>query len=241
MHKLESLTVFDHVLALFLIVVLPLYGKFWAFPRMVAEIGRGDAGARVHAYTLTMIVQWAVVAILAAAWWKLGRSGASLGLIVPQGWRLWVAIALPLLAAAFMASQSAALATQPRLIEQARGQMGGVHQLLPHTAGELRVFIALAITAGICEEVLYRGFLIGYAARFMPAVVAVALTSVAFGFGHLYQGPTNAVRTGVVGLVMGLAYLAIGAVWPLMLVHAIVDIGGGLVGYLVMRTSQTTS
>jgi membrane protease YdiL (CAAX protease family) len=120
------------------------------------------------------------------------------------------------------------------MLEQARSQLGEVRALLPHTSNELSLFMGLAVTAGICEELLYRGFLIAYAARFLPGWLAVIATALVFGFGHLYQGTSGAIQTGVVGLVMGALYLAIGSVWPLMMAHAIVDIGGGIAGNMMV-------
>jgi len=128
-----------------------------------------------------------------------------------------------------------AIATQPAVREHLQDEMAEVAGLVPHTTSELGLFTALAITAGICEEVLYRGFLVGYAARFMPAWVAVIVTSAVFGFGHWYQGVGNAAQTGVVGLIMGVIYLVTGSIGAPIALHAIVDIAGGISGWLAVR------
>src|SRR5262249_15242874 len=83
------------------------------------------------------------------------------------------------------------------------------------------------VTAGICEELLCRGFMIWYLGHWMSPWVAVVVASVPFGLAHLYQGPKGAVRTGMVALVIGSLYVATGSLlWP-MIVHAAVDLGAG--------------
>ena len=88
----------------------------------------------------------------------------------------------------------------------------------------------LAVTAGFCEELLYRGFLVGYAARVMHPVAAVLVTAAVFGFGHLYQGMDGVFQTGIAGLIAGVLYLVTRSIWPGIFIHAIVDIGGGFAG-----------
>ena len=57
--------------------------------------------------------------------------------------------------------------------------------------------------------------------------IALVSTSLVFGLGHAYQGPGGVLRTGVVGLVMGLLVLSTGSLLPAMLVHAVLDITSG--------------
>jgi membrane protease YdiL (CAAX protease family) len=224
---------FDHAFAFVLALAFPLFAKLVVFPGLLAGLERGVPDARSSTYLMTIAIQWGLVALLAFVWWRLGRGAASLGLSMPRGWRLAVAVALPAVAVALTVLQSQALAARPELLEQARAEAGNLVGLLPHTPRELRLFIALAITAGVCEELLYRGFLVGYAARFMHPIAAVLVTAAVFGFGHLYQGIDGVIQTGIAGLIAGAMYLVTRSIWPLMLVHAIVDIGGGWVGYRI--------
>jgi len=102
-----------------------------------------------------------------------------------------------------------------------RGQLGRASPLLPTTDAEHRVFRALAVTAGICEEILVRGYLIWYFGSFMHPWLAMTVAAVVFGVGHLYQGKSGVVKTGAVGLLMGALYLGTGSLlWP-MIVHAV--------------------
>jgi uncharacterized protein len=233
----HPLSVFDHLFALFLVVGFPLLAKFYGYPRLLDALDRGEPDARTGAYLFTIALQWTLVAILAIAWWRLSRSATALGLAWPRGWRQILAYGIPALAIALAGLQYAAVMTQPLAIEQARTQMGDMIRMVPHTRAELNTFMVLSVTAGICEELLYRSFLVGYAARFMPPWIAAVVTGLVFGFGHIYQGIDGAIQTGVVGIIFGVLYVVIGSVWPLMAAHAIVDIGGGWVGHAVAVSS----
>ena len=56
-----------------------------------------------------------------------------------------------------------------------------------------------AVTAGVCEEILYRGFGITYVHWLWPSashLQLIVVTSAAFGIAHSYQGLRGVVLTG---------------------------------------------
>ncbi len=114
----------------------------------------------------------------------------------------------------------------------------GVERLVPHTSSELPLWIALSITAGCCEEFLFRGYLIWVFQPLLGLWGAAALSVVVFGAAHAYQGAKGAVGVGAVGTVFTFVVLAIGSVWAAVLIHAIVDVGEGLVAWLVIRKGE---
>jgi len=99
--------------------------------------------------------------------------------------------------------------------------------LLPRTAGERRWFALLAVTAGVCEELLYRGFgLAGlrWAAPGIGTPALIIVSGAAFGFAHLYQGRLGVTLTGVLGAYLAWITIAIGSLVPVMLLHALLDL-----------------
>jgi membrane protease YdiL (CAAX protease family) len=99
--------------------------------------------------------------------------------------------------------------------------------------GELAVFVPVAITAGVWEELLYRGFLIWFLAPTTGLAGAVLISSAIFGLGHAYQGWRGVLTTALVGLIFAVLYVASGSLWWLMLAHAIVDIYGGIAAFRI--------
>ena len=102
----------------------------------------------------------------------------------------------------------------------------------PHLAVEHR---QLALTAGFCEELLYRGYLVWCVAPWLGQLGGMAAIVLAFGVSHAYQGRKGAMRATLAGLVMAVIVLTSGSLIPAMIVHALIDIGGGTVGYLLQR------
>ena len=101
--------------------------------------------------------------------------------------------------------------------------------LLPKSTNESVAWIAVSIAAGVCEEIVYRGYLqrqLWSLTRSLPA--ALVLQSVIFGLGHIYQGWKPALVTAIYGLVFGLVATWRRSIVPGAIAHAAVDILGGL-------------
>ena len=98
---------------------------------------------------------------------------------------------------------------------------------LPITGEERAWFALVSVTAGICEEVLYRGFLIRYLSDgpwHFGIWIALAIASISFGLGHGYQGLSGIIGTGVLGALIAVIFLATGSLWLPMALHAIIDL-----------------
>lgn len=101
--------------------------------------------------------------------------------------------------------------------------------LLPVNLLEYLPYAALAITAGVCEEFIYRGFVLAALFRAaMPVWAAVVLTSLLFGFAHAYQGKAGIVSTGLFGVVLAIPRLLLGSLVPVMMWHAGLDLAAGI-------------
>lgn len=96
----------------------------------------------------------------------------------------------------------------------------------PASKQERKYWFFLATTAGITEEIIYRGYLFFALAFVFPdiSIVAILLIStLLFGLGHIYQG-TEAIKPTLIGLLFGVFYLAFGSILPIIVVHAIQDL-----------------
>lgn len=104
-----------------------------------------------------------------------------------------------------------------------------LYRILPTTPSEKLAFVGLSVTAGICEELVFRGFLIWALTVAVGSIaLAVLLSSVVFGVLHAYQRPAGAVRAAALGGLLALPYLATGSVLPGVIAHAGLDIAAGL-------------
>ncbi len=104
-----------------------------------------------------------------------------------------------------------------------------IRDLMPVTSREKKFFVGLALCAGFGEEVAYRGYAVSALVMATGSpFFALLSTSAAFGVLHSYQGKLGVVRTSLVGLLMGVAFIHIGSLWPPMIAHALIDLVAGL-------------
>jgi len=116
--------------------------------------------------------------------------------------------------------------------------------LLPRTGREKRLFAGLSLSAGVGEELAFRGYaLAALQLLFLPPWTAAVATSAAFGMMHAYQGMAGILRTALVGVVLAGSVLQTGSLLPAMAAHALVDLGAGLVlgPRLVARAHETAA
>ena len=104
-----------------------------------------------------------------------------------------------------------------------------IETLLPQQVVEIVLWIALSISAGICEELVFRGYLQRqFHAYTHSRWVALFLQAMLFGISHGYQGTDACVKIAVFGLLYGSLALWRRSLRPGMMAHAGSDIVSGL-------------
>ncbi|KKB33623.1 CPBP family intramembrane glutamic endopeptidase [Bacillus thermotolerans] len=100
-------------------------------------------------------------------------------------------------------------------------------EILPVTDKEKKQWTYVSLTAGITEEIIYRGFLIFAFSYLFPTLsiwVVILAASVIFGLAHTYQGFwAGVVRTSIVGIVFSIIYVSLGSILPLIVLHFLLD------------------
>lgn len=213
--------------AALLVVVAPIQGRrrFAALLHAIAT----DPSARLAFYRRTVARQWPItLAALALIGLLTGRTPSSIGLGAPRpGHSLlsggMIAAVVGLAAGGILVTF---IARSPGGRAKLRDAMGPASALLPVTSAERRVFLAVSVTAGVTEELAFRGFLLSFMQWLAPDaahVWLVLLSGVAFGVAHLYQGPRGIITTGIVGALLADATLASGSLLVPMLIHTVLD------------------
>jgi membrane protease YdiL (CAAX protease family) len=104
--------------------------------------------------------------------------------------------------------------------------------MLPHSTLELAVWIAMAMTAGYCEELIFRGYLMHQFASWTGSpVLAIALQGIVFGLVHGYQGKVMIIIV-LIGWLFGALARWRGSLLPGMLAHGLQDTLGGILGFI---------
>jgi membrane protease YdiL (CAAX protease family) len=85
--------------------------------------------------------------------------------------------------------------------------------------------VPTTVSAGFCEEFLYRGFLFWLvAAAGGRKASRLAIASIAFGLAHCFWGPWGMVWTTILGFTFGLVVLWRGNVWPAVVAHTLLNL-----------------
>jgi membrane protease YdiL (CAAX protease family) len=92
----------------------------------------------------------------------------------------------------------------------------------------------VSVTAGICEETIFRGYLQHqFMALTQSAPAGILLSAAAFGAAHAYQGFRMVILLGLFGAMFGILAYWRRSVRPGMIVHAWQDSLGGVLGGLM--------
>jgi membrane protease YdiL (CAAX protease family) len=185
---------------------------------------------RLVLYASTIAFQWVAVAAVAWRAWAHGYTAVQLGLVFEDRTRIMVAAIFG--AAVIATLQWLNLRRVGRIPVESRGPLQAIaERILPQSTVELLPYLALAITAGLCEEFLYRGFAMAVFTRAgLQAWLVVLISSALFGLAHSYQGRAGMVMTLIVGLVLGVSRFAYNSLVPAIIWHSAVDVVAGVAG-----------
>lgn len=226
-------TYLDYIAVFLFALALPVVG-YATHERAFRRLAEGDGALRIRAYLNNSAILWALLILVLFAWHSAARDFALMGFRLPETLRFWGGsalaglIILPLIYQVFSARKSADYRHQ---LTEDMGQM--VH-LMPRSGRELVYFSGLALTAGVVEEILYRGALIWYLSLWLDPIWAAAVALIIFTLAHSYQGPGNALRAGLAGLALTIVYLLSASILPAIILHAAIDLLAGAMGYYAL-------
>jgi membrane protease YdiL (CAAX protease family) len=236
---------FDHLLFLVLAVVFPVRAALFGLRPLQRASDADLPRVKLAVYRRAIVLQWTVVALVVVLWLVTHRSWSALGL-VPRlnGGLLGVVGGLAVFVLVLL-RQGYLKPADDDSLEHLRQRTRHLERMLPTTLRERSWFFALAGTAGVCEEVLYRGYLIWYLVAwswlFAPHssfLVAAIVSSLVFGVGHAYQGVRGILLTAVVAGFLAAAYWITRSLFAGMLIHALMDLHAGYLSQLACRRAS---
>lgn len=227
---MESRQIVINLLALYLVVVGPVWDYFDTRPLKAHPSRKG----RLRYYRQTILWLW--IATAAACWAESFTALFTLrGLEIHPvwlhehrwGWRLLtILVVLFVLAQLILPVVQVGVKYRKRPYFEPR-QLEPLRFFLPSSPLERRWFVPLSITAGFCEELLFRGFLLRYlhtAPLRLGLVWAILISAVVFGAHHFYQGFKGFVSTSIGGLIFTAILLLTGSLLAGMVFHVAADL-----------------
>ena len=214
------------VIALVLVAYAAIGEPVWGwieYRRLVARRG-SDPRALVRVYRILLAVQWGWTGLVLAAVAASPRLDlAAIGFRAPRGGDMVVSMSIG--AALALVVSAVLLRRAARRGRPVPGQ-AAYSALLPRTREERWYAAAASVTAGVCEEILYRGFFIAIAVLFLDLPVEWAATAamVVFVVAHAYQGAAGLAGVTVLGALFTIVYLGTGSLLLPIVLHALVDL-----------------
>ena len=223
------MTEFDHVLAA-LLALLSLVLIFQK-PPQAPDVRRPFyiAGALTGAM---------IAALVLFIWWFGGRRIADLGL---YDW--WGDLSVTLSAAAawgLLLLLALTLNGRGLFRERLRALYRRYEPYMPRTRGELAASWLTSTAAGCGEEIAYRGFLLWYGATLIGLPLSLIGTSLLFGIAHGYQSRFGMVFATIMGLLVGILYMASGSLLLVMWVHSTYNMASFATGMILLRDESTS-
>ncbi len=193
-------------------------------------------GTAIPVYLSLIVMDWI---LLYYCWAGVHRYGGGLATLSGDRWTTWKSVAIDMgIALPFWFIWEGTAHGIHWLLSATTGTGGArtIDSLLPRSVPEILLWVVASATAGICEELAFRGFLLKqFHALTGNIAVAVLAQGLVFGLFHFYQGWRNVVVIGVLGALFGVL-----AAWRRNLranvvVHAWADIWGGWLNFVVWK------
>ena len=226
---------------IFLLLGFVIPWRGYARMRHLMALPEVTSRERIKMYLATIFFQWLLAALVAWRALARGLSPGELGIVPALSISVLflTLIGAALIAAAHWANvRRMARSDHPNL--QRLRALGA--RLFPRSRSELALFVVLSLTAGICEEFLFRGFVMAALLRTgLPTWLVVILSSALFGLAHLYQGKGGSLGTGILGTLFALVRIIFGSLLPAVVWHSVLDIVAGVAGSRFLLELQVSS
>jgi len=179
-------------------------------------------GALVFLLVATILFQWAIFLINYASVYVEGTGLKGIGLkrirLLDFAWAI-----------AFMLAAWVILSGLAWVLGQiGLPSSGDVRWLIPQESVGRVVWVLVSFTAGFCEEVGFRGYVLTrlkIIGRFRSWLMPALISSLAFGACHVYQGLPGFILVAVYGLMFSALFVRTGRLWPGIIAHFFWDLG----------------
>ncbi|AGA79925.1 CPBP family intramembrane glutamic endopeptidase [Echinicola vietnamensis] len=113
-----------------------------------------------------------------------------------------------------------------------------VYHYLPKSDKELKWFMFLSISAGICEEIIFRLFLFEFLKESVNLIIAFTVTNLIFAVTHIGSGKNNLLSSFILGLLFSAIYYFTDNIWIAIILHISIDVNAGILGYRVNKLTK---
>jgi uncharacterized protein len=213
------------------IVILVLFGLSLVGAKSGSLPGVRTYG-RAGGYALVMIIEWLTLAFI---WYGVSSRGISMSALVGGSWARTVYLRRDLgIAVGFVIICGVGVLNGLGYLLKV-GPNQAMRQMFPQTPTEIILWISMSMTAGFCEEVIFRGYLQRqFSALTRAATGGIVLQGIVFGAAHGCQGWKLMLLIAIYGSLFGLLAQWRHSLRPGIIAHFLQDGMGGLLARHLM-------
>ena len=224
-------TISDHIFFGLLVFALPLFAIWFVKPQAVRI--PSVTSQKIQIYWANSIILWIGAAAVCLSWYFGGHEMRELGFRPPVigDFPEW----LPYVMFFFL------LYLFDTFVSWNESEENPAMDLLPRNGRELVHFsTVVSLSAAICEEVVFRGFIITYLLAFLGPVesapmYSVLISALVFGIVHAYQGWAALLKIALLSVIFAVIFILSKSLVVLIAIHFLVDFAGGLLSVMKQR------
>ncbi len=231
---------FDHLIFFITCILLPVLSILSAkAPEIDIEPSLPE---KKHIYFSNGLMLWIGALLIITNWNLADRSWALLGIQMPIV-NNTVLIMCLLLLVIYAADSIYNIINQNKIQDESKGML---EEVLPENWGEYSQFLFLAVSAGVCEEFIYRGFLVNYFLELTKSYaygpyLSIFIPAAIFAVSHIYQGWFSVVKIFSLALLFCGIFLFSQSLLLVIVIHVLVDvISGALMVVMAKRANRKT-
>ena len=227
----------DHILFILIGLVIPFMSIVQGKPDMSAF--SFTPKQKIALYYSNGLLMWLASFVILGVWLYASRDLGSFGFSIPvmSSMVILFTIVFVILYLGDLIFETFSPARKQKTINKLEENT----PFLPSNGVELAHFTFAALTAGVCEEIIFRAFFINYLLAFSGHTVvgqwsAILLPAMLFSVVHIYQGHKAVLKILIAGILFGLIYYLSGSLLIVILLHFLMDM---ISAYVAMRLLGT--
>lgn len=226
-----------------LLITALILGNSFLGSSKLEHVGSGSHGSRLLLYGGTFVTELVLFLLI---WFGIRLRGVRMRELIGGRWNsvedflLDIGLAVGFLVVSLMLlfglRIALGLVDLHNLQKSQAETMRVLGQLAPHSYLEAGFFVLLSVSAGLFEEIIFRGYLQRQCqALANSAVVGIIGAGIIFGLAHGYQGGRNMVVIAVFGIFFGILAYSRKSLRPGMIAHGMQDSIAGIALFLLVR------
>ncbi len=199
-------------------LIYPVYGIASGKKTKKLLLEQPDQKIPVYQFSMSVLIALTLLILISVFIYKDRLENIGLSFLETPLWTL--ALLACVLISYYLMNQ---IQIPPEKAEALKNQYKEVRYLLPTTPAHYSWSVALSVVAGVCEEIIFRGFLCWRLQEYMPLIAAVVLTNLVFGLCHYGTGFKNLFQAFLLGIFWSFLYYVTHSLWLPILMHITID------------------